>query len=344
MRTRIMTILTVALLAGPVTLAAAEPLSQVFKRVNDAVVVVRTTQKQLAAGPERQLVSMPGLGSGVLISADGKVMTASHVVQIADEITVEFLNGELIPAKVVSSEPTADVALLQLARLPAKAVVATLGDSEKVEVGEEVFIIGAPLGLNHTLTVGHISAHRNRNTVYSGVSRSDFFQTDAAINQGNSGGPMFNMAGEVIGIVSHILSKSGGSEGMGFVVTSDMARRILLERSPFWSGIHGYMLTGELAKVFNLPQPAGLLVQAIASKSFAEQLGLRPGTLRAVIEGDSLVIGGDILLEVQGIPLMESRTSTKVIREELSQLRSGAQIKVTILRDGRVQELSTKIP
>ncbi|TAL12642.1 MAG: trypsin-like serine protease [Nitrospirae bacterium] len=344
MRTRILMMLVGVLLAGSAAPAAAEPLSQVFKRVNNAVVVVRTTQKQMAAGPERQLVSMPGLGSGVLISADGKVMTASHVVQIADDITVEFLNGELIPAKVVSSEPTADVALLQLARLPANAVFATLGDSEKVEVGEEVFIIGAPLGLTHTLTVGHISAHRNQNTVYSGISRSDFFQTDAAINPGNSGGPMFNMQGQIVGIVSHMLSKSGGFEGMGFVVTSDMARRILLERSPFWSGIHGYMLIGELARVFNLPQPAGLLVQGVASKSFAEQIGLRPGTLRAIIEGEALIIGGDILLEVQGIPIMESKKSTKVIREELSHLRSGAEIKVTILRDGKKQELSTRIP
>ncbi len=271
-------------------------------------------------------------------------MPASNVVQIADEVMVEFLNGELIPAKVVSSEPTADVALLQLERLPANPVFAKLGDSEKVEIGEDVFIIGAPRGLTHTLTVGHISAHRNHNTVYSGIAKSDFFQTDAAINPGNSGGPMFNMQGEVIGIVSHMLSKSGGFEGLGFVVTSDMARRILLERNPFWSGIHGFMLTGELARVFNLPQPAGLLVQAVAANSFAEKLGLRPGTLRAMIEGEALIIGGDILLEVQGIPLMESKKSTKVIREELSHLQSGAEVRVTILRDGKKQELTTRIP
>jgi serine protease Do len=344
MRMRMLTLLTVSLLAGSATLAAAESLSQVFKRVNASVVMVRTTQKQFASGPERQLVSMAGMGSGVLISADGKVMTAAHVVQIADEITVEFLNGELIPAKVVSSEQTADVALLQLSRLPANAVFAKLGDSETVEVGEEVFVVGAPLGLSHTLTVGHISARRNLNTVYSDMARSDFFQTDAAINQGNSGGPMFNMAGEVIGIVSHILSKSGGFEGMGFVVTSDMARRILLERSPFWSGIQGYLLAGELARVFNLPQEAGLLVQAVATKSPAEQLGLRAGTLRAVIEGEPLIIGGDIILEVQGIPILEGRGSSKLIRQELGRLRPGEEIKVTILRDGRKQELTVRIP
>jgi S1-C subfamily serine protease len=338
------TLLTVSLLAWPVVLVAAEPLSQVFKRVSPSVVVVRTTQKQIASGPERQLVSMPGLGSGVLISADGKVMTAAHVVQTADEVTVEFPGGEPVPAKVVSSEPTADVALLQLEKPPPNAVFAKLGDSEKVEVGDEVFVVGAPLGMSHTLTVGHISARRNLNTVYSGMSRSDFFQTDAAINQGNSGGPMFNMAGEVIGLVSHILSRSGGFEGLGFVVTSDMARRILLERSPFWSGIQGYVLRGELARVFNLPQPVGLLIQGVAAKSPAEQIGLRAGTLRAVIEGESLILGGDIILEVQGIPITEGGTSIKLIREDLSRLRPGADIKVLVLRDGRKQELTTKVP
>jgi S1-C subfamily serine protease len=331
-------------LAWALVVAAAEPLSAVFKRVSASVVIVRTTQKQFATGPERQLVSMPGLGSGILISADGKVMTAAHVVQTADEILVEFQDGELVKARVISSEPTADVALLQLEKQPPKAVIAKLGDSEKVEVGDEVFVVGAPLGMGHTLTVGHISARRNPNTVYGGMSRSEFFQTDATINQGNSGGPMFNMAGEVIGIVSHILSKSGGSEGLGFVVTSDMARRILLERNPFWSGIEGYLLGGELAKAFNLPQSAGLLIQRVAAKSPADQIGLRAGTLRAVIEGESLILGGDIILEVQGFPILEGATSYKAIREEVGKLRPGAGVRVTVLRDGRKQELSMKVP
>lgn len=344
MHTRTLTILAVALLAGSAAPAAAESLSAIFKQVSPSIVMVRTTQKEMTEGPERQVVTMPGLGSGVLVSADGKVITAAHVVHTADEITVEFQDGTLIPAKVLSSEPTADVALIQLEKLPSSPVIAALGDSEKVEVGEQVFVVGAPLGMSHSLTVGHISARRNLKTVYSGMSQSDFFQTDAAINQGNSGGPLFNMAGEVIGIVSYILSKSGGSEGLGFAVTSSMVRRILLERHPFWSGIQGYILGGELARAFNLPQPVGLLVQRIAAKSPAERLGLRPGTLRAVIEGESLVLGGDIILEVQGIPLAGGGTSYKAIRDELSRLQSGDDVKVTVLRDGRTQELSAKIP
>src|SRR5262249_38699074 len=154
--------------------------------------------------------------------------------------------GETIPARVLTSEPAADVALLQLDHVPSKSVTAKLADSDAAEVGDEVFVVGAPIGMTHTLTVGYISARRNPNKFYSGLSRSEFFQTDAAINEGNSGGPMFNMRGEVIGIVSHILSKSGGSEGLGFVVTSNLASKLLLERNPFWSGVEGVLLSNEL--------------------------------------------------------------------------------------------------
>src|SRR2546428_13848763 len=201
-------------------------------------------------------VSVGGLGSGVLISPDGKILTAAPVVQTADAIEVEFLTGEPLRAPVLSSEPSADVALLQLEKAPRGPFVAKIGDSDSVEIGAPVFVVGAPLGASHTLTVGYISARRKPNATLSGMSRAEFFQTDAAINQGNSGGPLFNMQGEVIGIVSYILSHSGGSEGLGFAVTSKVARQ-LLEQKSFWSGVSGYMLSGDLAQGFNVPPPGG---------------------------------------------------------------------------------------
>jgi len=334
--------LVITILSGGVS--HGETLRELFKRVDPAVVVVKTTHQHVVAGPKKQFTTLPGLGSGVLISQDGKVMTAAHVVQTADEVKVEFGTGETIAARVLTSEPAADVALLQLDRVPPKAVTAKLADSDAAEVGDEVFVVGAPIGMTHTLTVGYISARRNPNKFYSGLSRSEFFQTDAAINEGNSGGPMFNMRGEVIGIVSHILSKSGGSEGLGFVVTSNLARKLLLERNPFWSGVEGVLLSNELAKIFNVPQPAGLLVQRIASHSPAEQLGLRPGTVAAVIEGEPMLVGGDILLEVQGVPIIADGGSYTVIRERLTSLRPGDKVTVIVLRDGQKQELTTKLP
>jgi len=317
-----------------------QTLADVFKRVNPAVVEIHTKETGLPAVPMGQPVSVAGLGSGVLISPDGKILTAAHVVQTADEIEVEFLTGETLGAKVLSSEPSADVALLQLEKLPRAPFIAKIGDSDAVEIGAPVFVVGAPLGASHTLTVGYISARRKPNATFSGMSRAEFFQTDAAINQGNSGGPMFNMEGEVVGIVSHILSHSGGSEGLGFAVTSRVARQ-LLEQKSFWSGLNGYTLSGDLAQVFNVPPPGvGLLVQRIAAGSPAERIGLKAGATRASIGEEDLVVGGDIILSVLGISLAEPSALT-VIRQKITDLRTGDPVTVTVLRGGKVITLTT---
>lgn len=342
MRAYLSVLLAVATLTWLPVPVGAQSIGQVFKLVKSSVVIIRTKEKDVAAQGQG-VVRATEVGSGVLISADGRVMTAAHLVHTADEITVESLSGEGVGARVVASEPQADVSLLQLDRVPAGALVATLGDSDAVEVGDQVFIVGAPYGFGHTLTVGHISARHKPNTVYSGMSLAEFFQTDAAINQGNSGGPMFNMAGEVIGIVSHIISKSGGFEGLGFVVTSSMARRILLEQKSFWSGLDGYLLSGDLAKVFNLPQPAGLLVQRVAEGSPSAAIGLRAGTMKATIDGRSITVGGDVILSVQGIPIDEP-TAYEKIQERLSRLHPGAPITITVLREGRQVELIGRLP
>ncbi len=339
-------ILAVALAGWPLTPTAegAEPLREVFKRVDPSVVVVLTNRHQVVTGPKMQLANLQGLGSGVLISKDGKVMTAAHVVQTADEIKVQFQNEETVPAKVLTSDPAADVALLQLERVPTGATAANLGDSDEAEVGDEIFVVGAPVGMGHTLTVGHISARRKPNTMFGGMSRAEFFQTDEAINQGNSGGPMFNRAGEVVGIVSHIISKSGGFEGLGFVVTANLARRLLIDQHPFWSGVENFMLSGDLARVFHLPQNAGMLVQRIASNSPAAQLGLRPGTMMAVIEGEPMIVGGDVILEVQGVPVTGDGAGYIVFRDRLTALRPGEAITVVVWRNGRKEELTAKRP
>jgi S1-C subfamily serine protease len=306
------------------------------------VVVVRTTERDVGS-QERGTVRVLGVGSGVFISAEGYALTAAHLVQTADEIVVEFMTGEMVQARVVASEPQADASLLRLEGVPPGARPATLGDSDAVEVGDQVFIVGAPYGIGHTLTVGHISARHKPNTVYSGMALAEFFQTDAAINQGNSGGPMFNMAGEVIGIVSHIISKSGGFEGLGFVVTSNMARRLLLEQKSFWSGMDGYVLSGDLAKAFNVPQPVGLLVQRVAEGSPAAVMGLRAGTMKAMIDGRAITVGGDIILQVQGVPISDSSSYEK-IQERLSQLHPGAEVTITVLREGLQMELTSRLP
>jgi S1-C subfamily serine protease len=172
---------------------------------------------------------------------------------------------------------------------------------------------------------------------------AEFLQTNATINTGNSGGPMFNMTGEVVGIVSHNISKSGGSEGLGFVVTVNTAKRLLLERPSFWSGLDGRMISGPIAQILNLPQPTGYLVKSVARGSAGAAVGLRGGTVLATIMGESLVVGGDIILTVQGIPVGEASDHRRV-RDILQSVPPGGEFTMTVLRLGRVVELKGRHP
>jgi S1-C subfamily serine protease len=270
-------------------------------------------------------------------------MTAAHVVHAMDEISVEFLGGQTVRARVLSSEPAADLSLLQLDRVPAGVKVARLANSSAVRVGDQVLVVGAPYGLSYSLSVGYISARWAPNTVYRAFPLAEFLQTDATINTGNSGGPMFNLAGEVVGIVSHNISKGGGSEGLGFVVTINTARELLLARRSIWSGLEGHTLSGDLAAIFNVPQPEGFLIKTVAKGSPAESAGIRGGNRTAVIDGQTLVVGGDILLAVDGIPT-GNLADYQRMRDHMQKLAPGAAITVTVLRAGRVLDLIGKAP
>jgi S1-C subfamily serine protease len=270
-------------------------------------------------------------------------MTAAHVVHAMDEISVEFIGGETVKARVMASEPAADLSMLKLERVPPGARPAPLADSNTVSVGDQVLVVGAPYGLSYSLSAGWISARWAPNTVYRAFPLAEFFQTDAVINTGNSGGPMFNLAGAVIGIVSHNISKSGGSEGLGFVVTSNAARSLLLERKSFWAGLEGQLLTGDLAALLNVPQSAGYLVKVVAKDSPAESLGLRGGTTTAKIAGEEIVMGGDIILSVEGITFDDAGHAT-AIRERLSNLPAGSPFRARVLRGGKVLELTGRTP
>jgi serine protease Do len=328
--------------AGARPAEAASALSQTFKRVDSAVVVVRTNERVLVRGG--QTATSAGIGSGVLVGNGGQVLTAAHVVQAADVVVIEFADGTLAPARIVASDPSADVALLEAAQVPHGIVPAKLGDSDQAEVGESIFVIGAPLGIAHTLTVGHISARRVPSESAGGLVPAELFQTDAAINQGNSGGPLFNLAGEVIGIVSHILSRSGGSEGLGFVVTSNTARRLLLDEHSVWTGLEGLLLPSEIASAFNVPgEAAGLLVQRVAADSPAERLGLRAGQLPTVIGEQKLVVGGDIVLAVEGISVGAPDAYETIRRKLIERRRAQQEVRVTVLRGGETIELVASI-
>ena len=316
-----------------------QQLRDAFRRVEQAVVIVRTEQKGLAPFPQEGMVSSNGLGSGVLISNDGKVLTAAHLVQAADRTVVEFSGGELIPARVIGSALSADVALLQLDQNPGNAAAAALGDSDKVDVGDPIFVVGAPYGLSRTLTAGHVSGRHALNKRSENTTAVEFLQTDAAINSGNSGSPLFNLDGEVMGIVSNIMSRSGGSEGLAFAASSNTARRLLLEQKPFWSGIEGLLVDGALARALNLPQPAGMLVQRVAEGSILWRWGIHAGRLRANVEGEELILGGDIILRVNEVPVQQTGSYDE-ISASIGRLKPGENLVISVFRQGQIVKLS----
>ena len=325
---------TLALAPAP---GEAQSVGEVFRKVTPSVVVIRARGREVSAGAE---VGYSETGSGVLISSDGKVVTAAHVVHATDTITVEVLGGDSVSARVIASEPGADLSMIQLERVPKGAQVAKLANSDTVRVGDQVLVVGAPYGLSYSLSVGYISARWAPNTVYRSLPLAEFFQTDAVINTGNSGGPIFNMAGEVIGIVSHNISKSGGSEGLGFVVTWNTARQLLLEKRSVWTGIEGEMLTERQADVLNCPPGVlGYLVKVVAQGSPTEAMGLRGGDSTAIIDGRTLVVGGDIIISVNGIPVRSAADMVQ-IRDAVNRLPPNTPIKAQVLRKGRIVELS----
>jgi len=327
--------------AWPV-LAIAQGLRDAIKQVDPSVVVIKTVEKNVLPVPQTMFVSSPGLGSGVLLS-DGRILTAAHVVQAADKIEVEFVDGQVAPAKVIASVPRADVAMLKLDWVPYNAVPAQIGDSNKMQVGDDVFIIGAPYGIGHSVSVGHVSARRPANVAF-GATKLELFQTDAAVNKGNSGGPMFNMQGEVVGVISYILSQSGGFEGLGFAVTSNVAQKLVMNSKGFWSGIDGVLLSDEWVRIFNIPQRAGFLVQRIADNSPAQKIGLLGGSYRATIAGSDLLVGGDIILSVGGIPVTPDGSNELKIIDYINNLQTGEKVTMKVLRAGELTELNTLAP
>jgi serine protease Do len=338
MRTLVLS-LVVALVVTAPSPGRSQTLGEQYRKASPSVVVIRAKGKEVSTGG---VVRFGEIGSGVLVTEDGKVVTASHVVHGMEDITVEFLGrNAAVRARLIGFQPGADLALLQLDAVPPNPPVATMiADSNDVGVGDFVFIIGAPYGLTHALSSGIVSARWKPNTVNREFPQAEFFQTDATINTGNSGGPVFNSAGQVIGIVSHMISKSGGSEGLGFVVTANTVRKLLFEKRPFYLGIDGQIVSGPVARVLNVPQDGGYLVKTVVKDSLAERLGLAGGDRAATIDGQQIVLGGDIILTAQGIELRsidDLIDAAKAIRDQ----PAGREVRMRVLRAGQVVDLVT---
>ena len=324
--------------------ANARDYSDLFAKANASVVVLHTFDSPDST-PIRKgdTVTSSGIGSGVIISSDGKILTAAHIVQTADAVLVELPDGSKIRANVISSEPAADLALLKLESPPKNLQPATLGDSDKVKIGEEIIIISNPYGFKHTLTAGHISARYSGKELGDAFSRGEFLQTDATINRGSSGGPVFNASAEVIGIVSHLETKSGGSEGLGFLVTSNSARKLMLEGKRIWSGITSVPITPRLATAIGYPYNYGVLVQKVSLDSPAAKAGVHGGVIPAIIDDKKVLLGGDVIMMVEKIPLAANKEQSEILKK-VGQLEAGAPITVKRYYMGNVSEISITMP
>lgn len=321
-------------------------VSKLYKKVNPSVVLIKVESKELVtdkATLSKAMVTMSGLGSGVVVREDGRIMTASHVITDAENIIVEFPSGEEVPATIVTASKDADVAMIKLVWIPKDMQVAKLGDSDLVEIGDEVMVIGAPYGLSHSVSTGIISGKHAEKDYTNDFIQSEFFQTDAAINHGNSGGPMFNSKGEVIGLVSFILSESGGFAGIGFAATINIAKTHLLGSQPFWFGVEFVTVAGEMARIFNLPQSMGLSVQKVVSGSPTALAGLKAGIYETTIEGSPLLTGGDIILGVDKFQISAS-LDPEEFRKYFADMKSGTTFHIKVFRDGSILDLVAVAP
>ena len=323
-------------------------IAEVAKQNIPAVVHIEVTQRQELANPLlpfendpffRYFFSLPrmprkfkrelkGLGTGMIMDEQGHILTNNHVVGGATEINVLLADGKTYPAKPVGADSKTDLAVIRItAKDPFPHV--TFGDSDAVDVGEWVVAIGHPRGLDQTVTQGIISAkHRQGITDPSGYQ--DFLQTDAAINPGNSGGPLLNLRGEVIGVNAAIVSESGGFEGIGFAIPSNMALHIakmLIARGKVergWLGVSIQDLTPELAKSFGLDAPKGALVAEVAKGGPGEKAGLKRG---------------DVILSYQG----KDVRNASALRNEVANTPVGKEVKLIVWRDGKKKELAVAI-
>ena len=323
--------------------------SEIYKREAPGVVTVISVQRGITASGGRQ----GGLGSGFLVSASGEVATNAHVVTTgegedlkpADEVYVQLGDRNSVPAKIVGYDPNSDVALLKIDPAGLTITPLRLGSSANLTVGAPVAAIGSPFGEPQSLSVGVISAVDRTIASLTNFQISGAIQTDAAINHGNSGGPLVNAKGEVLGINSQIQTSGGGGEGVGFAVPIDTVKRSLAQLRAGGKATYAYLgvstvaLFPQLARRFDLAVDDGAWVQSVTPGGPAADAGIRAGNRRARFQAQQYDVGGDVIVAVAGQPIRgESDLARSVER-----LDSGQTVTVVVQRDGTRRDVRVKL-
>jgi S1-C subfamily serine protease len=338
------------------SVAAGDRLSvaEIYSRAAPGVVQITTTTGASDAAPSQDPFGFPApaprqaLGSGFVIDKAGHIVTNYHVIEGADEIEVSFSNQDTLKANLVGSDPSTDIAVLRVMSSSRGLTPLSFGDSGTVRVGDPVVAIGNPFGLARTTTAGIVSAVQERTiTAPNGYPIDHVIQTDAQINQGNSGGPLLNDRAQVIGVNSQIAPAAGssGNVGIGFAVPSNTVKEVVEQLTTTgkvdraFLGITGSTVTEELARVFRLPVDAGVLVETVGEGTAADRAGLQGGNDTTVVAGESYTLGGDVIVALGGRRV----SSLEELRDALADHKPGDTVEVKLYRGDNERTVEVKL-
>ena len=320
-------------------------VSEIYKQNAQSVVEVNVTSVSSDNQPfpfgGRQEVQ--GQGTGWVYDSKGDIVTNQHVVDGATSVKVTFSDGSIYMAKVVGADPSTDIAVIRVDAPASKLRPLKLGDSSKVAVGEGVVAIGDPFGLDNTLTAGIVSAVGREISAPNNAPIPNAIQTDAAINHGNSGGPLFNLHGEVIGVTAQIESDSGGNDGIGFAIPSNTVKSIadqLIAKGSVQHALLGVQVqTIPASAASGLGVSAGVAISQVQSGSAAAKAGLKGGTGSKTVDGVSYPIGGDVITAFNATKV----TTAQQLRALIEARKPGDKVSLTIARDGTTRTVSVTL-
>ena len=322
---------------------------EIYKRDAPGVVFISARSVQETQSPfdlfPRQQENV-STGSGFVIDREGHILTNAHVVSAATSVKVKFSDERTVSGQVIGTDVDTDLAVLKVDADDLDLHPLELADSDSVQVGDPTIAIGNPFGLERTLTTGVVSALQREIRAANGFAIDDVIQTDAAINPGNSGGPLLDALGRVIGVNSQIATASGsnGSVGIGFAVPSNTAKRVIPQLKKdgkvrrAYLGIEGRSIDRSLAAL-DLPAASGVLVQTVEAGTPADEAGLRGGDTQVAIDGDVVMLGGDIILEVAGTPVASMEELVAVLDER----EPGDEVELDLLREGRPASVEVEL-